>query len=59
MNKEYYRTADEEEPNCGVCDNMDTCNGKNCGPENGWARYGRWLSKEELQEYEEAYKGNY
>lgn len=40
-------TADDEEPDCRVCDNQD-CNGrcKNCGAEFSWKYYER---EEELQ----------
>ena len=42
-NKRIY-TADEEEPDCGRCDNCDgsmlDCS-KFCGPEHGWYGYQR------------------
>lgn len=35
-------TADDEEPDCGICDNQD-CYGRceNCGAEFGWRYYER------------------
>ena len=34
-------TADDEMPDCMACDLCDSCNGKYCGPEYGWAKYKR------------------
>lgn len=41
-------TADDEEPDCGVCDNQD-CYGrcKNCGPKFGWGYYEREEEREQ------------
>lgn len=41
-----YWDADDEEPDCGRCDNCDTCCGEKCGSEYGWARYCRKELKE-------------
>lgn len=42
-------TADDEEPDCGVCDNQD-CDGccENCGAEFGWKYYERKEDNPEL-----------
>lgn len=40
-------TADDEMPDCMACDLCDSCNGKYCGPEYGWAKYKRTESAEE------------
>lgn len=33
--------ADDEFPNCLMCDLADWCDGKQCGPDWGWSRYKR------------------
>lgn len=44
VDKKIVYTADEEEPDCGQCDNCDggilDC-AKFCGPEHGWYGYQR------------------
>lgn len=49
--RKYYKTADNEEPDCRACDYQ--CNGcfcDRCGPEYGWAWYKRILSPEERED---------
>ena len=37
-----FYDADDEEPDCGICDNMqDDWACENCGPEYGWCYYKR------------------
>lgn len=51
MNMKYYNTADDEEPNCVMCDHQfsDTmC--KMCGPEHSWNWYKRSLMPEEWED---------
>lgn len=49
--RKYYRTADDEEPDCGMCDFQ--CGGglcDKCGPEHGWFGYRRSLFPEEVKD---------
>lgn len=39
----YFMTADDEEPKCSECAHYVDCNGTNCGPENGWAYYIKYV----------------
>lgn len=44
-------SADDEEPDCNRCDNIDCeylCI-KKCGPEHGWYGYKRTISEEDYQ----------
>lgn len=45
MNKKVVYTADDEEPDCGCCDNCDLDSEyfcvNSCGPEHGWYGYER------------------
>lgn len=42
-----YKTADEEEPNCGECDfQLDDYRCYRCGPEYGWIEYRRTTIEE-------------
>ena len=51
--RKYYKTADDEEPDCGVCDRCsDGSLCDKCGPEYGWHWYKRTLTQEELRRYE-------
>lgn len=45
----YYWDADDEEPNCGRCDNCCSNDAvcEMCGPEYGWAGYCRKELKNE------------
>ena len=45
-------TADDEEPDCGICDNQD-CYGccENCGAEFGWKYYEREEDDPELNKF--------
>ena len=45
-------TADDEEPDCGICDNQD-CYGRceNCGAEFGWKYYEREEDDPELNKF--------
>lgn len=46
--RKYYKTADDEEPDCGACDHWgDGSLCDKCGPEYAWAWYKRALSPEE------------
>lgn len=50
-------TADDEEPNCGICDNQD-CPGRceHCGAEYGWYYYEREEERSDLNELAERLK---
>lgn len=51
--RKYYKTADDEEPDCGACDycsDGSLCD--KCGPEYAWAWYKRTLSPEGVEENE-------
>lgn len=45
MNEKVVYTADDEEPDCGRCDNCDLDSeyfcANSCGPEHGWYGYER------------------
>ena len=45
MNEKVVYTADDEEPDCGRCDNCDLDSEyfcvNSCGPEHGWYGYQR------------------
>lgn len=45
-------TADDEEPDCGICNNID-CDGccENCGAEFGWRYYEREEVDPELNKF--------
>ena len=48
--RKYYKTADDEEPDCGMCDFQyggALCD--RCGPEHGWFGYRRSLFPEEVE----------
>lgn len=46
--RKYYRTADDEEPDCGECDfQSDGYHCHRCGPEYGWIGYRRTIIEEE------------
>lgn len=48
--RKYYKTADDEEPDCGVCDRCsDGSLCDTCGSEYGWAWYKRTLTPEERE----------
>ena len=51
--RKYYKTADDEEPDCGAC---DRCNDGSlcdaCGPEYAWTWYKRTLTPERERENE-------
>lgn len=48
--RKYYKTTDDEEPNCWVCDQcIDGSLCDKCGPEYGWYWYRRSLMPEELK----------
>ena len=48
--RKYYKTADDEEPDCGACDHCsDGSLCDKCGPEYGWAWYKRTLTPEERE----------
>lgn len=45
-------TADDEEPDCGVCDNQEGCDCcENCGAEFGWKYYEREEDNLELNKF--------
>jgi len=51
MVKDIIRTADDEEPICIRCENLDCdedelCE-KRCGPQHGWAGYCREVEEEQ------------
>ena len=49
--RKYYKTADDEEPDCGACDycsDGSLCD--KCGPEHGWFGYRRSLFPEEVKD---------
>ena len=49
--RKYYRTADDEEPDCGECDfQSDGYHCYRCGPEYGWIGYRRTIIEEEEDE---------
>lgn len=51
--RKYYKTADDEEPDCGACDHCSEsslCDA--CGPEYAWTWYKRTLTPEEEREDE-------
>lgn len=49
--RKYYRTADDEEPDCGECDfQSDSYHCYRCGPEYGWIGYRRTIIEEEEDE---------
>ena len=51
--RKYYKTADEEEPDCLECDcYSDGYLCDKCGPEYGWYWYRRTLSPEEREDNE-------
>lgn len=52
--RKYYRTADDEEPDCAICDHQfsDTMCAL-CGPEHSWNWYKRSLVPEEWENEKE------
>lgn len=51
--RKYYKTVDDEEPDCGACDHCSEsslCDA--CGPEHAWTWYKRTLTPEEEREDE-------
>lgn len=48
--RKYYKTADDEEPDCGACDHWSDgylCD--KCGPKYGWYWYKRSLMPDEVK----------
>ena len=59
----FYRTADDEEPDCGRCEFI--CEGNymctKCGPEYGWANYRHRveISEETIERFESFLRNSY
>lgn len=52
--RKYYKTADDEEPDCMACDRWsDGSLCDKCGAEYGWYWYKRTLCQEEIEDGEE------
>lgn len=53
--RKYYKTADDEEPDCLVCDRYsDSSLCDKCGPKYGWNWYKRALMPEEWKNGEQS-----